>query len=112
MKITDAPTFDVTLDVNQPTTIALPLGEIAAAAIEGDGAITLTSFASDKVRVRGVLGAGAQVVVDLPLGVGGPVVERDFGGNDLPVGAQVTLQLTGGDVQPLTFDQPFSIDAP
>ena len=112
LNITGAPTFDVTLDLNQPTTIALPLGELAAAAVEGDGAITSASFASDQMRIRGVLGAGAQVVVDLPLGVAGAVVEGNFGGNDFPVGAQVTLQLTGGDVEPLTFDQPFSIDAP
>ena len=59
-----------------------------------------------------MLGAGAQVVVDLPLGVAGPAVEGNFGGNDLPVGAQVTLQLTGGDVEPLTFDQPFSYSIP
>ena len=112
LKISGAPTFDVTLDLNQPTTMALPLGEIAAASVEGDGAITLASFASDQMRVRGILGAGAQVVVDLPLGVAGPAVEGNFGGNDLPVGAQVTLQLTGGDVEPLTFDQPFSYSIP
>ena len=78
LKISGAPTFDVTLDLNQPTTLGLPLGEIAAAAVEGVGTITLASFASDQMRVRGVLGAGAQVVVDLPLGVAGPCRRREL----------------------------------
>ena len=112
LSITGAPTFDLTIELNQPTTMALPLGEIAAASVEGDGAITLASFASDQMRVRGVLGAGGNVVVNLPLSAGGPAVEGFFHGNDLPVGAVVTMQVSGGDVEQLTVDQPFALQLP
>ena len=53
MSITGAPTFDLTLELDQPTTLALPLGARAGVVVEGEGSITRVDFAATRCMSSG-----------------------------------------------------------